>query len=282
MTSTIHARRTPDLRPDDVTIPVRRERQLRPRDIARPAVVYLVLTIAALLTLAPLIWTVFGSFKPSAEVLGNPTALFAENPTLQNFATLFADPVFLRYVFNSAVVAIATVVGNIVLSSMVGYALAKLDFPGRQAVFVCVLVTFMIPGVVMFVPLFVTVSWFDLNNSLPGIILPFIVAPLSVFIMRQFMLDIPDDLLSAARIDGAGELRIFAQVALPLAGPAMATVGILSFMSAWNNLLWPLVVAQTQDMYTLPVALAFQSQGSATPDYGLILAGSVITTTGLK
>lgn len=259
------------------TVTKARERRVSVGVIARPALLYAALAAGALLTLSPLIWTLLSSFKPSVEVLGAPTRLIAEHPTVGNYLTLLSDPVFVRYAINSIVVTAATVIGNILLSAMVGYALAKLDFPGRRAVFAGVLVTFMIPGVVMFVPLFATVSTLGLANSYPGIILPFIVMPLSVFIMRQFMLGVPTELIEAARVDGAGELRIFARIALPLMWPAMATVGILSFMSSWNNLLWPLVVAQSQDMYTLPVGLAFQAQGDASPDYGLMLAGSVIT-----
>jgi multiple sugar transport system permease protein len=136
--------------------------------------------------------------------------------------------------------------------------------------------TLMIPGVVTFVPLFVLVANAGLINSLPGLILPFLVAPFGVFLMRQFFLGLPRDLLDAGRVDGAGELRIFAQIFLPLAGPAMATLGILTFLGSWNNFLWPLVVAQTEENYTLPVALALYSVGQNSTQYGLLLAGATV------
>lgn len=173
-------------------------------------------------------------------------------------------------------VAVFTVLGNLVFCSMVGYALAKMEFPGKKLLFSAVMVTLMVPGVVTFVPLFVMVSKLGLLNSYAALILPFITAPLGVFLMRQFILGIPDALLEAARIDGAGELRIFARIVMPLCGPPLATLGILTFLTSWNNFLWPLVAAQSEDRYTLPVALSLYSTGQNATNYGLLLAGSVL------
>ena len=139
-----------------------------------------------------------------------------------------------------------------------------------------VMATLMIPGVVTFVPLFVLVANAGLIDSLPGLFLPFLVTPFGVFLMRQFILGLPKDLLDAGRVDGAGELRIFARIILPLCGPALATLGILTFLGSWNNFLWPLVVAQTEDTYTLPVALALYSKGQNSTNYGLLLAGATV------
>ena len=170
----------------------------------------------------------------------------------------------------------AVTAGNMVFCSMLGYALAKLDFPGKRALFAIVLGTLMIPGVVTFVPLFVMVTKMQLSNSLLGMILPFLAGPFGVFLMRQYISSLPDELIQAARIDGAGELRIFFSVMLPLCGPALATLGILTFLSSWNNFLWPLVIAQTEDKYTLPVALALYSVGQNATQFGLLLAGAVV------
>jgi multiple sugar transport system permease protein len=159
---------------------------------------------------------------------------------------------------------------------MVGYALAMLDFRGRKALFVLVMGTLLIPGVVTFVPLFVLVTNVGLANSLPGLILPFLVSPFGVFLMRQYISGLPKDLLDAGRVDGAGELRIFARIFLPLCGPALATLGILTFLGSWNNFLWPLVVAQEESKYTLPVALALYSKGQNSTQYGLLLAGATV------
>ncbi|MEV1243314.1 carbohydrate ABC transporter permease [Nonomuraea sp. NPDC050022] len=203
--------------------------------------------------------------------------LFPRNPTLSNYASLLGGEDFYRYFVNSVAIAVFSVAGNVLLCSMVGYALAKLSFPGKRLVLGAVLITIMVPGVVMFVPLFITVNGLGLSNSYGGMIVPFLVGAGGVFLFRQFLLDIPDELLEAARIDGAGEFRIFFRVVLPLCGPALATIGLLTFMSIWNNLLWPLVVAQSKELYTLPVALAFLSQGDGTINYGVMFAGSVLT-----
>jgi multiple sugar transport system permease protein len=177
------------------------------------------------------------------------------------------------------IVAVVTVLGNLLFCSMVGYALAKMDFPGKKALFALVMIMLMVPGVVTFVPLFVQVTSLGLLNTYPALILPFLTQPLGVFLMRQFMLGIPEPLMEAARIDGAGELRIFARVVMPLCGPPLATLGILTFLGSWNNFLWPLVAAQSQDMYTLPVALSLYSTGQQATDYGLLLAGAVLVIT---
>jgi multiple sugar transport system permease protein len=134
----------------------------------------------------------------------------------------------------------------------------------------------MIPGMVTFVPLFVLVSNIGLVNTYPGLILPYLAGPFGVFLMRQYIAGLPDELIDAARVDGAGELRIFRSVIMPLCGPALATLGILTFLASWNNFLWPLVVATSEDKYTLPVALALYSVGQNNTRYGLLMAGAVV------
>ncbi len=169
--------------------------------------------------------------------------------------------------------------GNLLFCSMVGYALAKMDFPGKRLLFFMVMITLMIPSVVTFVPLFVLISKLGLVNTYPALILPFLTSPLGVFLMRQFMQDIPDSIIEAARIDGAGPVRVFTSIVLPLCKPPLATLAILTFLASWNNFLWPLVAAQSQDRYTLPVALSLYSTGQNATDYGLLLAGSVLVIT---
>ena len=238
--------------------------------------VYLVLGAGVLLMLAPFAWMLLGSFKPEAELQRVPPTWWPETPSLDNYRQLFDRLDFPRFFANSVLVAVAVTVGNLVFCSMVGYALAKLDFAGKRLLFGLVLGMLMVPGVVTFVPLFVLVSNLGLVNTYPGLILPFLVTPLGVFLMRQFIMGLPDELIEAARIDGAGEWRIFARVIMPLCGPALATLSILTFLSSWNNFLWPLVVAQSEDKYTLPVALALYSIGQNATRYGLLLAGSVV------
>lgn len=226
--------------------------------------------------LVPFLWMALGSVKTQGEILRQPPTWWPENPTIDNFAAWFGRLDFGQFFTNSAVVAVLTVVGNLVFCSMVGYALAKMDFAGKRALFAIVLITLMVPGVVTFVPLFVLVSGLGLLDTYAALVLPFVTAPLGVFLMRQFMLAIPDPLLEAARIDGAGEWRIFTRIVLPLSGPALATLAILTFLASWNNFLWPLVAAQSESSYTLPVALSLYSTGQNATDYGLLLAGSVL------
>ena len=241
-----------------------------------PRWIYGVLAAGLFLVVIPFVWMLVSSFKPEAEVRRVPPTWIPETTTLENYRTLFTALDFPTYFVNSIVVALAVTLGNLVFCSMLGYALAKLQFPGKKAMFAIVLGTLMVPGVVTFVPLFVLVTKMGLSNSLIGMILPFLAGPFGVFLMRQYISALPDELIQAARIDGAGELRIFASVIMPLCGPALATLGILTFLGSWNNFLWPLVVAQTEDKYTLPVALALYAVGQNATEYGLLLAGSVV------
>jgi multiple sugar transport system permease protein len=249
------------------------------RTLRRPslrALTYVLLSLGLVITLAPFAWMLLGSIKPTGEILANPNQWLPENPTLSNFTDLLSKQNFGLYFFNSVVVAVACVIGNLLFCSMAGYALAKMDFAGKRLLFSLVLLMLVVPGIATFVPLFVQVSNLGMANSYLGLILPYVVTPLGVFLMRQFIGEIPDSLLEAARIDGAGEARIFFRLVLPLTGPALATLAILTFLAQWNNFLWPLVIAQTDDMYTLPVALALFAVGANGTNYGLLLAGSVV------
>ncbi|HEV7148615.1 MAG TPA: carbohydrate ABC transporter permease [Pedococcus sp.] len=237
---------------------------------------YVVLIVALVAVMAPFVWMVLGSFKTQGELLRNPPTWWPQTATLDNYTQLFSRLNFSQYFLNSTLVAVVVTAGNLVFCSMVGYALAMLEFPGRKALFVVVMGTLLIPGVVTFVPLFVLVTNLGLTDTMPGLILPFLVSPFGVFLMRQFIQGLPRDLLDAGRVDGAGELRIFARIFLPLCGPALATLGILTFLGSWNNFLWPLVVAQQESHYTLPVALALYAKGQNSTQYGLLLAGATV------
>ena len=241
-----------------------------------PAWLYVVLGGGLFLMVVPFVWMAISSIKPEAEVRAVPPTWWPETITLENYESLFTRLDFPTYFFNSIVVALAVTVGNVIFGAMLGYALAKLAFPGKRIVFGLVLGTLMVPGVVTFIPLFVLITNLGMTNTLPGMFLPFLAAPFGVFLMRQFIMGLPDELIQAARIDGAGELRIFFSVILPLCGPALATLGILTFLGSWNNFLWPLVVAQTEDKFTLPVALALYAVGQNATQYGLLLAGAVV------
>lgn len=237
---------------------------------------YAVLGVGLLAMSLPFIWMLVSSVKPEAEVRRVPPTWLPETFTLENYQTLFDRLSFPTYFFNSTLVAVVVTLGNVVFCSMLGYALAKLEFRGKQVVFVLVLGMLMVPAIAILVPLFVLVSNLGLTNTYPGLILPYLAAPLGVFLMRQYFLGLPDELIQAARVDGASEFRIFWNVMLPLCGPALATLAILTFLGSWNNFIWPLVVAQTEDRYTLPVALALYSVGQNATQYGVLLAGAVV------
>jgi len=251
-------------------------RGVRQRDRVAKAVLYAVLVIGLLVVVGPFIWMALSSFKPEGEIRSVPPTWLPETWTLDNFRDLFSRLDFPLFFFNSALVAVVVTAGNLLFCSLVGYALAKLRYPGKKVLFLAVLGMLMVPGMVTFVPQFVLVSNMGLTNSYAGLILPFLVGPFGVFLMRQFLQSIPDDLIEAARVDGAGEFRIFFRIVLPLCRPALATLGILTFLASWNNFLWPLVVASTEDKYTLPVALALYSIGQNRTDFGLLLAGAVV------
>ncbi|MFI1356475.1 carbohydrate ABC transporter permease [Streptomyces sp. NPDC020898] len=248
----------------------------RRRSVSQP-LLYGALVLCALLTLFPFVWVISGSLRSLAEIRSDPGAWLPHDATLDNFARLFRTEGFGRFLVNSVVVAAIVVVGNIVAASAAGYALAKLEFAGRRLAFGAVMAAMMVPLSTVFVTQFVITVDLGLADTLTGIALPGVALPLSVFIMRQYAMSIPDELLEAARIDGAGEFRIFFRIFLPLAGPAVATITIMSFLNSWNNFIWPLIVAQSMDTYTLPVGLAATSQASAhVTDYGLLLAGAIV------
>ncbi|RYB88671.1 carbohydrate ABC transporter permease [Nocardioides glacieisoli] len=217
---------------------------------------YLLLTVGALTMLTPLIWMVLASFKTLPEILAFPPTLLPEQVNLDNYHAVFETADFVRYFFNSVVIAAISVVSVLLTSSMAGYAFAKFSFPGRDALFVVVLATLMIPFQVRVIPLYVLASDLSLLNTYAGMVLPTLVDAFGIFLMRQYMMSIPSELIESARVDGAGELRIFVSIVLPLAKPALSALTIFTLVMSWESFLWPLLVASTPDMYTLPLGLA--------------------------
>jgi multiple sugar transport system permease protein len=238
--------------------------------------VYVLLTLGLLITVVPFVWMLLGSLKTQSELSQVPPTWLPADPTFDNYSRMWNRLDFPRFFLNSAVIAGAITVANLVFTSMVGYALAKLRFAGRDQLFLLVLGTLLVPTSVTMVPLFVLISKLGLLDTYWAVILPSAAAPVGVFLMRQFMLSIPDDLIEAGRVDGASEWFIFWRIVMPLSVPALAANAIITFLPAWNALLWPLIVLQSQDKYTLPVALAIFAKGQFQADYGLLMAGSVV------
>ncbi|MFT4122642.1 MAG: carbohydrate ABC transporter permease [Microbacteriaceae bacterium] len=240
-------------------------------------VLYVVLVVAAIVTILPFVWVLSGSLRGMTDFRSDPGAWLPSSVTFENYGRLFSTAGFGGFLVNSLVVAAITVAANVVGGALAGYALSKLEFRGKRIAFGAVLVALMMPFSATFVPQFVITVHLGLVNTLVGIALPSAVLPISVFIVRQYAASVPDELLEAARIDGASEARIFAQIFLPLAGPALATVTIMAFLASWNNFIWPLIVAQQSSTYTLPVGLAATQQAAQNvTDYGLVLAGAVV------
>jgi multiple sugar transport system permease protein len=227
---------------------------------------------------APFLWMGLASFKTAPELSASPPVWIPTEWTLENFTQLLQKLDMPLYFLNSTVVAGLVTVSNLVFCSMVGYALAKLNFMGRNKVFALVLGALMVPGNLMLLPLFVLMSKMRLLDSYAGLVLPFAAGAFGVFLMRQFMLSVPDELLEAARMDGAGEWFIFWRIVMPLVKPALATLAILTFLQSWNNFVWPLIATNNPDKYTLPVALATfaTDPNQADGSNGVLMAGSFL------
>ncbi|MFE2595245.1 carbohydrate ABC transporter permease [Streptomyces sp. NPDC059396] len=249
----------------------------RTERLKRPGA-YALLSLGLLLMATPFLWMALSAFKTDRELRASPPVWIPTEWTLDHFTRLLDRLDLPLHFFNSAVVAVLVTVSNLVFCSMLGYALAKLRFAGRNKVFALVLGALMVPGNLMLLPLFVLMSKLQLIDSYAGLVLPFAAGAFGVFLMRQFMLSVPDELLEAARLDGAGEWYIFWRIVMPLVKPALATLAILTFLSSWNNFVWPLIATNDPHKYTLPVALATfatdpnQSAGSN----GMLMAGSFL------
>ena len=230
----------------------------------------------AVLSLAPLLWMLSVSFMQTGEASHFPPPLLSSAPTLANYHELFARAGMGRYMFNSFVIATATTLLALLFNVMAGYAFAKLQFAGRERVFAMLLAALVIPGQVAMMPLFLMLKQIGLVNTYGGAIVPGMAGIFGIFLVRQYARTIPDELLEAARIDGAGEFRIFWQIVLPALKPILVTLAIFSFLGSWNDFMWPLIVLSDDQLHTLPVALASLSREHV-QDNELMMAGSVVT-----
>ncbi len=232
----------------------------------------------AIVSLAPLAWMLSVSFMPAGEASAFPPPLLPSSPTLANYTQLFERDGMGRYLANSAFIASAVTLLSLAFNLAAGYAFAKLRFKGRERLFKTLLGALVIPAQVAMIPLFLLMKSLGLVNSYGGIIVPAMAGIFGIFLVRQYARSIPDELLEAARIDGAGELRIFARIVLPLLKPIIVTLAIFTFLASWNDFMWPLIVLSDQTYQTLPVALASLSREHVM-DNELMMAGSVVTIT---
>jgi len=236
----------------------------RPRKVSAATIVIgVLLAVGAFATAFPFIWMVFASVKPRSESVAYPPALLPQEPTFEYFQQLFVELDFGRYLVNTLAIVIISMAG-LLLMAAAGYGFAKFRFRGRDALFFLVLVTMMIPVQVTMIPTYLILNGMKLTNTLVGIALPTLVSGFSIFLFRQFMATIPTEVIEAARIDGAGEWRIFFRIILPMSRPILAVQVVLTFIAGWNSFLWPLIIANDQRLYTLSVGVSLLNQQIAT------------------
>ncbi|HEX7399105.1 MAG TPA: carbohydrate ABC transporter permease [Candidatus Limnocylindrales bacterium] len=258
---------------------------MKPRPLAR-GVTYAFLVAAALLMIAPFLWSISTSLKQPGDVFAYPPTLLPDPVTFQNYIDVFTKLTFGRYFLNSVIVTGSVVLLNVLFGTAAAYAFAKLRFPGRNAIFFLLLLTLMVPFQVNLIPLYKIMV--ELHKAIPaigadtyfGIVAPGAIQVFGIFLMRQFLRAIPDEILESARMDGASELRILRSIVFPIALPGMATLAIFTFLGAWNDFLWPLIVTNSDEMRTMPVGLALLARKNAS-NWGDTMAGTVLTAAPL-
>ncbi|GAA4431888.1 carbohydrate ABC transporter permease [Georgenia halophila] len=236
---------------------------------------YVLLTLAAVATVLPLIYMLSLSLQTRTETMSADPVLWPEALQWQNYAELFERAPFGHFILNSIIVAGGITLAHMIFDPLVGYVFAKFRFPLRNTLFLLLLVTLMVPLFVRMIPLYTMMSNIGWINTHQGLIAPFLMDAFGIFLMRQFIQPIPDDLMHAARIDGASELRIYVKVILPQVKPALAVLGLFTFVFQWNEFLWPLVATTTEEMRTIPVGLTLFNQEYFTL-WHLTAAGSVL------
>lgn len=233
------------------------------------------LIIWLLISVIPFVWMVSTSFKGPGEIFIFPPRWIPRNPTFNNYIDLFQEMNFGRPFLNSVLVSLSTTFLSVLIATMAGYGFAKFHFKNKNLLFLFILATIMVPGQITMIPVFLLLSRMNLLNTYWGLILPAIANAFNIFFMRQYIMGVPDELIEAAKIDGAHEGWIFFRIILPLARPAMAAITIFTFTGSWNNFLWPLIIATDESMYTLPVAVSVLG-GQYTENIAMQMAGSVI------
>ena len=258
---------------------------MKPRPLSRGAT-YAFLIAAALLMIAPFLWSISTSLKQPGDVFAYPPRFLPDPVTFQNYVDVFTKLTFGRYFLNSVIVTGSVVILNVLFGTAAAYAFAKLRFPGRDAIFFLLLLTLMVPFQVNLIPLYKIMV--ELHNAIPpigadtyfGIVAPSAIQVFGIFLMRQFLQSIPDEILESARMDGASEWRILRSIVFPVARPGMATLAIFTFLGAWNDFLWPLIVTNSDEMRTMPVGLALLARKNAS-NWGDTMAGTVLTAAPL-
>ncbi len=251
------------------------------RGRAATILAYGTLTAVTLATLLPLAFMITASFMPRSDIMAIPYPWMPRSPNVENYRKALAGTdgswMYLRNIFNSLAVSGSVAASSVVLASMAGFGLAKYRFKGRSVVFLLIMGTMMIPFETIMIPLFLTAVRLGLQNTYAGLILPFLTSAFGVFLMRQYLLGFPEELLDAARIDGCSEPQIYLRVVLKNITPALATLAILAFRGQWDNLLWPLLIAQREELKTIPTYIV-KFTAELTSDEGSMMAAAVIAS----
>ncbi len=241
-----------------------------------------VLMFGALAMLTPFVWMLSTSFKAPDEIFSSELSLLPQRwHALENYAAAFSKQPLLRYLINGAIVCFCIFIGQVAVMVPAAYAIAKLRFPGRDALFGLVLLALLIPIQVVAIPLYIMLYKVSLLDSYTALILPSVISVFGIFLMRQFFRAVPDDLIHAARLDGCGEMTIVWRIVLPTALPAIVAFGILSLVWHWNDYFWPLLVITTPELATPPLGIVFFDNQEAGTDFGPLMAGAVIITAPL-
>ncbi len=239
---------------------------------------YALLVGVAFILVFPFLWMINASFMTSGEISARPPVWLPKTPQFNNYPELLDNLPMGRYYLNSLIVTGATVCGVLLTSSLAGYAFAKYQFPGRTVLFYIILATLMIPFFVTLIPVFYIVRQLHWIDNYAGLIMPGITSAYGIFMMRQFIYSIPDELIDAARIDGAAELLIYWRIVLPLTKPALATLGTFVFIGSWNSFLWPLLVVNNRDLYTVPLGLnSLRTFAAEARSLNLLVSGTVLS-----
>jgi len=236
---------------------------------------YLILLAGGLGMVFPFVWMVASSLKSAADIYS--LSLIPPAPTLDNYREVFANTEYARWFLNSMVIATITTASVAFFDSLAGYTLAKFKFPGASVIFLTILSTLMVPTEMLVIPWYMLSLNLHWSDTYWGIMFPGVISAFGVFLMRQFFMGVPNDLLDAARIDGFSEFQIFWKIALPLVRPAVAALCIFTFLGNWNAYIWPLIVTRSEDMRTLPVGIAFFSS-EAQSSFHLIMAAAALAT----
>ncbi|MDR7238526.1 carbohydrate ABC transporter permease [Neobacillus drentensis] len=239
--------------------------------------IYCLLALGVILSIGPFYWMLIGSSLPSGEIFHLPPKLLPGDYLVKNLQSLNESLGIAKIFWNSIFIAIVYTIASTFICAMAGYAFAKFRFKGKNFFFFIILFSLMIPFQVTLIPLFELMVSFNWLNTYQAIILPSLASPFAIYLMRQNMQAVPDSIIEASRVDGAGELKIFFSVILPVTRPALAAVAIFQFMSQWNSLLWPLITLNSKEMFTLPVALS-SLIGMARIDYGQLMLGTTLST----